>query len=90
MIQVYSYRAASLLKLNALVACRAHVICLDVTKSRRRYLFDHGYTLLGFLPVGTAELKVEDRNLVVDDSDSLYGLTSPDMGPLERFVPQTF
>lgn len=52
------------------------------------YPTSHEYTLLRFLPIEIDELEVEDRDLDVDESFSLYRLTSSDLMRLEEYKPR--
>lgn len=88
LIQIYSNKTGSSLKFNALVTDLARVAWLNATGRKRRYLADHVYSLLGFLPVGFAELEVENRDLPVDKGVSFYALTFSSLKLLEEFVPQ--
>lgn len=54
------------------------------------FLADYGCSLLRFLPGGTAKQGVENGDLEVDESVSLPWLTSSDLVPAEKLVPQTF
>lgn len=71
---------------NALVAHPAHVLWLNVTERRKRYLADYGCTLLGFLPAGIAGLEVEDGDLEVGEKSCLQGPTTSDVVFLIKFV----
>lgn len=55
---------------------------------RKKDLVDQSYTLLGFLPVETVELGVENGDLEVDESIPFYKLPSSDLMPLEKFIPR--
>lgn len=46
-------------------------------------------TLIGFLPIGIAELMKEDGDLEIDESVSLPGVTELDVVPLKECIPQT-
>lgn len=61
---------------------------LRSTNKRRRYLVDHEYTLLGFLSAGNAELEVKDESLEEGKTVFLFGLTSSDVGHLDRSIPK--
>ena len=52
MLQIYTDKTATTLKSQSLVGYPIHVTFLNVTIQFRRFLIDHGYTLVGFLPVG--------------------------------------
>lgn len=65
------------------------MVWLDPTRRKKRYSIDHGYTLLGFLPAENAELRVEYLDFQVDDSVSLYWLTSSDVVSLKELILQT-
>lgn len=52
----YSTRMARFLRFNSLVGYPAHLVWLDLTKRRRRYMIDHGQTLLRLLPVAATKL----------------------------------
>lgn len=78
------------MKSNGLVAYQDDLVQLDVTESKRRYLIDQGYTMLGSLPAGVAELRVEDADLEAEDRFSLRGLTLSDVVSLENLIMQTY
>lgn len=89
LIQIYSYKAATSLKCNALVAYPIHAVWLIFTPRRRRYLIDHGYTLIGVFPAGTAE--VETKNVEYKDNIGAwpYGFTSLEVVTLEKLMSHT-
>lgn len=60
LIELYSDRTAMSSKFNALVAYSVHGVSFNGTERSRRYLSDAVYTLLEFLPVEIAELRVTD------------------------------
>lgn len=76
------------LKRSALFAHSAHRVQLDFTKKTRSYLNGHRYNLLGFLSGRIAKLRLEDSEHKVDDSFSLYRLTSSNVVPMEEGIPQ--
>lgn len=80
--QIYSEKTATPLKFIALILYSFLVGCPNLSKRRTRYLIDHGYTFLWFLLVGLAKLGVEDGNRDVDESVSLWGLTSSNVVPV--------
>lgn len=85
-----SRNAAVSLKFNALVDYPAHVVWLNVTEGMRKNVVDHVYTLLGFLLVETAEIRVEDGDRGADESGFWYGITSSHVVSLREPIPQTF
>lgn len=64
------------------------MLWLEVKEKWRRYPVDHGCALWGFLPVGTPELRVEDRALEVDKKVLLYVIISSHLVSLEEILPQ--
>lgn len=54
----------------------------------KRYLIEHGYTLLGFLLVVIVELEVKEKDLDADESVSFYGSTFSDIMFLKKVIPQ--
>lgn len=70
-IQIYSHKTTTSLKLCVRFAYPSHVVWLNATERKRRYLFDREYTSLGFLPSGIAELGVYDGDLEVGESVTL-------------------
>lgn len=60
LMEIYSDVTATFLEYNALVASSAHVVCLNFTVKRRRYLIDNGCTVLGFIPAGSAEVQTDN------------------------------
>lgn len=65
------------------------MVWLNVTESRKRYLAGHGYSLRAHLPTVIADLKVESRDLRVDERASSYGRTASAVVPLAGCIPQT-
>lgn len=61
LIRTYSDTAATSSKMNASVAYLASVMWPISTERRVKYLTDHGYTSLEFLPVQIAKLEGEDK-----------------------------
>lgn len=88
--QMYSDRSAASSELNALFLYPKHVMWLNITKRRRRYLIDSGYTLIRFPAARAAELRVKNGESEVDEGILHYGLTSSDVVPLVTIIPQTF
>lgn len=89
LIQIYSDKTATSLKCSALVAYPVHVVWLNFTARQRRYLIDHGYTLVGFLPVGSEEGETVHGDSGIEESVSVYGFTLSEVVPLESFIPHT-
>lgn len=56
LVQVYSDKPATTLKANATVAYPVNTVLLNFSKEFRRYLIDHGHTLVELLPVSTSEI----------------------------------
>lgn len=52
-LQLYSDKTATTLKANTIVAYHVHVVLLNFVEKFYLYLFDHGYTLVGLLPIST-------------------------------------
>lgn len=67
LIKLHSDKMAMSLECSALIVYSAHIVGLIFTKRKRKYLHDHECTLLGFLPVRIAELRVKDGDLEVDE-----------------------
>lgn len=67
LIQTYSDTRKTSFKFNALFASPAHVVGLSFTKRSRRRMIGHGYTLLGSMPAGVAEVKEGDGEHDVDE-----------------------
>lgn len=61
-MQIYSDKIATNLKTNAIIAHPVHSVLLNFTVSKRRYLLNNGFTLVGFLPVGTGDSIEEDND----------------------------
>lgn len=55
MLQLYSDKTATTLKASATVAYPVHLVLLNFTAEYRRHLIDHGYTIVGLLPVSASE-----------------------------------
>lgn len=89
LVQIYSDKPATSLKLNALRTYSARGVKLNFTERGKWRLAVNGYTLLGFLPVATAELRVEEREFEIDGSKYFYGSTPSDVVLLEKFIWRT-
>lgn len=61
----------------------------EFTAKCRRYLFEHGHTLLGFLPAGSADVETEDKEGGADLDVSRYGFFSLEDVPLETLISHT-
>lgn len=57
----YLDKTAKSLTFSALVAYPVHTMGLNLNEKRRRYVIDHGRSLLGILLDRAAELKKRDR-----------------------------
>lgn len=90
LIQTYLDKMAASSEFKAFVGYAAHGVWSNLTKSRSRYLTDHGQTLLRFLPVGAVKLRegIEEQN--VDGSMSMDWFSSSEGVPLEDATTQTF
>lgn len=86
LIQNYSNKTATSLKFSALVAYGAHVVWLNFTKRRIRYMTDHGHTQWSFLPVRAARLLGVDTKQDSDESMSMYGFARSEVVPLEDAI----
>lgn len=65
------------------------MVWLNPTAERRRYFFDHGYTLFGLFSAGTAEV---EREIIESGADMVilqYALTSLEVLPLEKLTSNT-
>lgn len=71
MLQIYTDKTATTLKSQSLVGYPIHVTFLNVSVQLRRFLIDHGYTLVGFLPVGLqgAHSDRDENNFSFSDHD---------------------
>lgn len=87
-MQIYTARTATFSKSNALVIYSVHVVWLKFPEERRSYLADHENNFLGLPAIEIAEMRVQDRDLEVDESVSLHGLTTSKVVLLEGFTPQ--
>lgn len=76
LIQLRLEEKSTSLTLSAFVAYSAHVAWLSFTEIRRMYLARYKFTLLGPLWDGVAGVRVESEDLEVENSVSLYKLTS--------------
>lgn len=74
LVQTYYNKTATSLEFNALAGYPAHMVLLSFTKREKRYLVDHGHTLLGLLPAEAAELSERDGKQVVDEIFLCTGL----------------
>lgn len=70
LIRVYFSNAAKFLKFNADIGYPAHVMRLHFMERMIGYVPSQGYTVLGFLPVDTAERVVEDGDFEIDGRTS--------------------
>lgn len=70
LIQVFSEKAATTLKVTATVAYLVHMVLLDFTKEYHRFLIDYGHTLVGWLPVFASIWNEKENNN--DTKDAVY------------------
>lgn len=87
--RTYSETRTTWLKFNALVTYPVHVLWLNSTGRRKKYLLTHGHALLRFFSAETAEMGVDDEVLEVRESTSLYELNPLDVVFLLDLVMQT-
>lgn len=64
MLQVYTDKTTVSPKTNASVAYAAHNFLLNCSIKYCRYLIDHGYRFVGFLPIFTAK---QESHSKIDD-----------------------
>lgn len=76
LIQIYFDKTATSFRTNALTNYLVHVVRLTFSERTRRHLSDHGYSLVEIWTVQIAEPKVENGDLGVERSLSLYERTS--------------
>ena len=58
-LQVFSDKTASTLSSSAFVAYPIHVVFLNTSPSKREWLINNGYSIIGFLPVSISEYNAD-------------------------------
>lgn len=74
------------MRYKALVTSAAHVGWPSSTAERKRYLVDHGYTLLEFFPAGGGEMQTKDIKDGTDMDVLLWKLTSLRVVQLKKLI----
>lgn len=85
-LQVYTDKVATILKANVTVTYSVSVILLNFNLNFRRYLIDHGQTMVTFL---TASTTTEDENDYVNDRVRRQQSASPSEAPLKKLLQVT-
>lgn len=83
LVQMYSDETATSPKRHAALAYPLHLLYLNLNAKQRKYLRDHGETLLGFFLAGSGEMQIERGNGRLQKSLSRSDFTASEAALLQ-------
>lgn len=63
---VFSDKTDSSLNFSAFIDCHIHYVFLNMSHSKREWLVNNGYTIIGFIPPSLSEYDVVEEALLCD------------------------